>query len=119
MKQKDRDKLTEKFKDTKWILYGLKGSDFFVNIYPSPGLLAICGDGDRYKLELSLHENQTLGEELGYYGWISFDRSNSLSMIYSTVFQVNMCFISGYEVCEDLGQGVAVRLVVKDLGIVK
>ncbi len=76
-------------------------------------------DGKIYKLEVSIHKDQTpetrtSGFTNDYWGWLKTD-SNELLRVYPSYPQFSMCFAGGHKRNEELGMGKGYRLKVKEI----
>ena len=50
-----------------------------------------------------------------YWGWISRENPETVSMIHGAYFLFNMCFPNGAEICERRGQGKCVNLKIEEV----
>lgn len=76
---------------------------------------------DIVELEMVISKNQTRPvhktgsfEEADYWAWLEEGKTDYYS-IYPQYFLLNMCFPNGIKVCEDIGQGKAMRVEIKNI----
>jgi len=61
-------------------------------------------------------DNRDVGnKDVEYWGWISRDKPDHISMIYAAYFLFDMCFPAGAAASERRGQGKCVNLTIEEI----
>ena len=93
------------------IMYAHKKNGILFHFYKDPKIVKFCGDDPIFKVELS--EDKT--KKSRYFGWWS-NKDQEFSMIWPSLFQVEMCSPDAFQSSEKMGEGMITCLNVKELG---
>lgn len=89
-------------------LYGTMEDGKWTCIYDNPGCVSMCGIRKDNIVKLTVTEDPN-GE---YWGWYEKEE-DEISMIWSSLTALKMCFTYGIEVAEEKGQGRRIQLKIE------
>ena len=107
---------------TTAVLYAGKKESYYRHFGVTPTLSSMYGvkPADIVNVKCTITDisidTRTKGDkELDYWGWISKENPNYVSMIWACFMQFDMCFTAGAEAAEKSGRGECVNMTVEQI----